>query len=276
MRVHHLNCGTMHPVVLGRDPMVCHCLLVETDKDGLVLVDAGFAVRDLAQPKLRLGKAFTSLARIEQDIRQAALSQVEALGFGASDVRHIILTHMDLDHVSGLVDFPAARVHVHATEHALAIARTTLMHRRRYLPALWAHDPSFRTYSDLGEPWFGFDAVRALDGVPPEILLIPLAGHTRGHAGVAVKAGDRWLLHAGDAYFSRGEVHAKERECPLLLRTFQTLVEMDRKARLANQARLRQLANTSDEVQIFSAHDPRELTPGPAAETVSDGEGAKS
>jgi glyoxylase-like metal-dependent hydrolase (beta-lactamase superfamily II) len=51
----------------------------------------------------------------------------------------------------------------------------------------------------------GFEAVRDLDGLPPEILLVPLAGHTWGHSAVAIDTGDGWLLHAGDAYFFRGE-----------------------------------------------------------------------
>ena len=45
MRVHHLNCGTMNPHVIGR--IVCHVLLCETDA-GLVLVDTGFGLADVA------------------------------------------------------------------------------------------------------------------------------------------------------------------------------------------------------------------------------------
>lgn len=260
MRIHHLSCGTMHPVGFGKDHMICHCLLVETDAHGLVLIDAGFGKQDLEDPKARLGGAFARFVRPERDVSHAAISQVEARGFSARDVRHVVLTHMDLDHVGGLVDFPGARVHVHAVEHADAMAQKTAKHRQRYRPAMWAHAPEFRTYSDLGEPWHGFDAVRQLDGLPPEILLIPLAGHTRGHTAVAVQDGAGWLLHAGDAYFSRGEVHAEKRQCPALLRAFQTLMEVDRKARLGNQKRLRELASGSPAVRIFSAHDPRELS----------------
>src|SRR3546814_2886084 len=63
-----------------------------------------------------------------------------------------------------------------------------------------------------GERWFGFEAVRDLDGLPPEILLVPLPGHTWGHSGVAVQEdGGGWLLHAGDAYFYRGEVGSQTR-----------------------------------------------------------------
>jgi len=42
--------------------------------------------------------------------------------------------------------------------------------------------------------------VRALPGARDDVLLIPLPGHSRGHCGVAVKTGEGWLLHCGDAY----------------------------------------------------------------------------
>lgn len=259
MRVHHLSCGTMHPLGFGGAHMICHCLLVETDAHGLVLVDAGFGRIDLQDPQARLGKVFAGLSRPERDVAHSAHAQITALGLSPDDVRHVVLTHMDLDHVGGLVDFPNARVHVHAAEHSAATERRDFKSRQRYLPALWAHVEGFETYDELGEPWFGFDAVRQLAGLPPEILLIPLAGHSRGHTAVAVQRGDGWLLHAGDAYFARGEVHHPRRRCPPLLRVFQSLVEVDRTARLANQTRLRQLARTSADVRVFSAHDPSEL-----------------
>ena len=48
----------------------------------------------------------------------------------------------------------------------------------------------------------GFERVRQLSGVPPEVLLVPLPGHTLGHAGVAIeRTSGNWVLQAGDAYF---------------------------------------------------------------------------
>ncbi|MCT9113339.1 MBL fold metallo-hydrolase [Streptomyces mirabilis] len=38
------------------------------------------------------------------------------LGFDRTDVRHIVLTHFDADHIGGLSDFPHAQVHVTAAE----------------------------------------------------------------------------------------------------------------------------------------------------------------
>jgi glyoxylase-like metal-dependent hydrolase (beta-lactamase superfamily II) len=119
MRIHHLSCGTMCPyggrLMDGRPGparLVCHCLLIETDRDGLVLVDTGFGMNDVHHPTPRLSAFFLTSMRIELDESTTARRQVEALGFSASDVTHIVLTHLDFDHAGGIQDFPGAAVHV--------------------------------------------------------------------------------------------------------------------------------------------------------------------
>ena len=75
--------------------------------------------------------------------------------------------------------------------------------------------------------------------VSDDILLVPTRGHTRGHVAVAVRRpSGGWFLHAGDAYFSAGEKQTPP-TCPTGLSVFQTLVQIDKKARHANQDRLR-------------------------------------
>jgi glyoxylase-like metal-dependent hydrolase (beta-lactamase superfamily II) len=118
----------------------------------------------------------------------------------------------------------------------------------------------WRTYSGGGERWFGFDSVRNLEGLPPEILMIPLPGHTWGHAGIAVQQPDGWVLNAGDAYFYRGEMDVAHPRCTPGLRAYQTMMEVDRKQRLANQDRLRDLKRArGGELTIFCSHDMKEL-----------------
>jgi hypothetical protein len=52
-------------------------------------------------------------------------------------------------------------------------------------------------YQENGDRWFEFDAIRL--PFEPEMWLVPLHGHTRGHCGVAVRGQERWLFHVGDA-----------------------------------------------------------------------------
>ncbi len=245
--------------VFARARMVCHCLAVELP-DGLALVDTGLGLADVAEPRGRLGLEFVAIVQPRLDAAQTAARQVERLGFKTRDVRHIVLTHLDVDHAGGLADFPDATVHVLADEHHAATSRRTLVERRRYRPAQWEHGPRWALYRPEGEPWFGFECVRELEGLPPEILLVPLAGHTRGHAGVAVQSDDGWLLHAGDAYFHRFEMDPDARRCPPALDLFQRVLAVDDSARLENQERLRHLAaENAGDVRVFSAHDAVEL-----------------
>lgn len=268
MRIHHLSCGTMCPLSgplwdgysspFRTATIVCHCLLIETEV-GLVLVDTGFGLRDVAQPR-RLSPFFRLANRIRLREGDTALRQVEALGFTAADIRHIVLTHLDFDHAGGIEDFPEATVHVFGAEHDVAKAQESVLDRARYRPMQWSGRIDWQRYVPEGERWFGFSCVRELVGAPPEILIVPLAGHTLGHCGIAVRGPEGWLLHAGDAYFFRGEMDLQEYRCTPMLRLYQRLMAADNATRLANQARLRELKRAhGGEIRLFCAHDAKEL-----------------
>ncbi|KAA2236881.1 MBL fold metallo-hydrolase [Salinarimonas soli] len=263
MRIHHLNCGCMCPVGGAlfdgfskgiSSHLVCHCLAIEAG-EGLVLVDTGFGMGDMRNPE-RLSAFFRAFNRIQFDPQYTAIHRLRELGFGPRDVRHIVLTHLDFDHAGGLEDFPEATVHVLQAEKDAAEAQAGFIARNRYARAQWDDVRRWRFYDRTrGDRWNGFEAVRDLDGLPPEILVLPLPGHTRGHAGVAIDTGRDWLLNAGDAYFFRKEMNP-EPSCTPGLRFYQTMMEVDRPARLANQERLRALANRPGAgVRIFCSHD---------------------
>src|SRR5215467_9771746 len=202
MKVHHLNCGTMRVPTF---PVVAHVLLIETG-NGLVLVDSGYGLEDIADPARRIGPV-RHLIRPALNPAETAARQVERLGFRRDDVRHIILTHLDVEHT----------------------------------PA--------------GDKWRGFAAAEQLDAIASGIVLISLPGHTRGHAAVAVNSGDRWLLHAGDAFYHHGTLgHSR---MPAVLRAGETLVAYDLKKVRDNHTRLAELHQRSDPaLVILCSHDP--------------------
>lgn len=268
MRIHHLNCSTMCPFGghfmdrqtkgIGEAHLVCHCLLVET-REGLVLIDTGLGLRDVFKPQERIDGLFRNFLRPKLRAEETAIRQIRSLGFRPSEVRHIILTHLDFDHAGGLDDFPHAQVHVMETELKAATHPKGFISNRRYSPSQLTGSKTWNTYYQEGEKWFGFDAVRQLKGLPPEILMIPLFGHTEGHIGVAVETDQGWLLHAGDAYFFQGELN-KDYSCPPGLRAYQTIMEVSRHQRLFNQKRLKDLAHTHHkDVRVFCAHDKVEF-----------------
>jgi glyoxylase-like metal-dependent hydrolase (beta-lactamase superfamily II) len=236
--------------------LICHCLLIE-GADGLVLVDTGFGLDDIRNPR-QLGRAFTTIVRPRVDAAEAAITRVRELGFDPGDVRHIITTHLDLDHAGGLPDFPEAEVHLLGLELEAAL-HPSMRDRPRYIAAHWAHGPRWVQHAAGGEQWQGFDSVRILPGSDAEILLIPLIGHSHGHTGVAVRDEDRWLLHCGDAFFHHGEI-ATPPHCPPGLAAFAAFDQVDGAARRGNVERLRELAaRSSDEVELICSHDPSYL-----------------
>lgn len=256
-RVHHLDCGPMRPLGGARlglpSPMPAHCLLVER-AEGLLLVDTGFGAGDVVDPG-RLGRPFLALTRPELALETTAHARIRALGLDPADVTDVAVTHLDLDHAGGLGDLPQARVHVHAAELAAARA-PRLAERSRYVAAQWSHGPRWETH-DGGDVWRGFEGVTALGD---DVVLVPLAGHTRGHTAIGVRRADgHWLLHAGDAYFHRSEVRDGP-PMPRALRLFERSVAAVNPLRLANQERLRALvAEHPDDLTVFCAHDPVEL-----------------
>lgn len=195
MRVHHLSCGTLNPIyppIKG----ICYCMLVQTEA-GLVLVDTGFGTADYQNPTPAVS-FFMAANRMPRDLGQTALHQIVRLGYSPEDVRHIVMTHLHIDHAGGLPDFPNARVHVHAREHAAAMRASGPLGRLEYISRHWRHGPRWDLHSAISGRWFGFECIRILADLPAELLLIPLPGHTPGHCGVAVKLGERWLFLLGD------------------------------------------------------------------------------
>lgn len=266
MRLHHLNCISTCPLggrlmdgrsasIVQRGHLTCHCVLVEA-ADSLVLIDTGFGLRDVADPHSRLSAFF--LGMVSPDFREemTAIRQIQRLGLDPADVRHVVLTHLDFDHAGGLDDFPQARVHLLAAERDHALQQKTWLDRQRFRPQQWSTQGHWITYAaSEGGSWLGLQCVRDLEGLPPEILMVPLPGHTFGHAGVAVQAEGRWHLLAGDAYFDHREMDPHP-HCTPGLRFYQWMMEKDRHARLHNQRRLRDLRQRQGaELEMFCSHD---------------------
>jgi len=158
-----------------------------------------------------------------------------------------VLTHFDADHIGGLADFPHARVHLTAAEHQIAYHPATLKERERYRPASRAHGPHIVAHDPgAGDAWRGFASAIELTDIAPGIVLIGLPGHSRGHAAVAVDAGDHWVLHVGDSFYHHGQVDGSG-DVPRALTLMERVIAQDWKRVRDNHDRL---------AEMWAAHEP--------------------
>lgn len=272
MVIHHLNCGTLLPIggrfingdgkITERARLVCHCLLIETTKD-LILVDSGLGTKDVNGSRGWLHTYHLKmLLWVKLNENETALHQIEKLGYSGNDVRHIILTHLDCDHAGGIEDFPKAQVHVMAKEYQAAMNRYRMKERIRYIEKDWSHAVNWVLHEpDGSDKWYGIECVRKVNELPIEIAIIPLEGHTEGHAGIAVETPNGWLLHAGDAYVHHREIDPNNPGCTIGLKLFQSFISaINNRMRIYSRDRLQNLARChGTDIRIFSSHDPYEF-----------------
>lgn len=255
--VTHLNGGTLRPPGgigggFGADELVCHVLVLRY-RSQVVLVDGGIGSKDIADPSNRLGDDFCAMADPVLETSQTIVARLRALGLDTGTVTDIVLTHPDRDHVGAVADVRDAQVHAHPTVPRTIRLPESARDKERIRPAQWSDPVRWAPVPSAADPWFGFPCWR-LDGLDDAIALVDLPGHATGHAGVAVRQGDGWLLHAGDAYFHRSQIRGGE--VPVGLAGFEQMVQEDDVARLDTQ---RRLAALPSEVRIVCSHDPVEL-----------------
>jgi len=267
-RVHHLNCGTMHPYglpardgtggLLRRGHGVIHCLLVDTG-DGLALVDTGWGLRDCTDPSPAV-RQFADLIGCTRETKETAIRQIEALGHDPREVRHIFMTHLHLDHAGGLRDFPDATIHASAGEIDASQHPRTLVEWRAYRPEHWAHGPRWQPVNAFDGRWFGIPSSAPLPIGQTEFVMIPLPGHTRGHCAVGVRVGDHWLLHCGDAYGYYRQVDPVQPYSHPSGRLMETLVTWGFKMPRRHWVTLRELLQAHGGlIRPFCAHDGHEF-----------------
>jgi glyoxylase-like metal-dependent hydrolase (beta-lactamase superfamily II) len=169
------------------------------DNGDVVLVDCGWSREACAAPRRVIGPLRSRVLGMRVQARDAIAAQLVALGIDLGRVKTIIATHMHLDHVGGVCDFPNAEVVCSDVELSAYRLGTDLGYRRLDLE----HARLRPVY--LGEgPSYGFGASHDLFG-DGEIVLLDAHGHTPGLVAVALRTRDRCYVDVGDAAYQAWE-----------------------------------------------------------------------
>ena len=126
-------------------------------------------------------------------------AQLSRLGFDASDVRWVVMTHMHGDHAGGIGHFPNSEILMTKTEANQALVPTGPLNG--YLNM---HYPTWlkpRAIPFDAGKWESFDSSALLtpDGA---IRMVPTPGHTLGHLSVIVELDGVMMLIGGDSAYS--------------------------------------------------------------------------
>jgi len=180
--------GWIEADAYNRIALATRSLLVESARDGLVLVEAG------------CGDKWTDRERAMYDLeRRTAVDALAELGVDPRDIAHVVLTHLHFDHAAGLTRagtagpesvFANARIHVQREEWNDALENKSTMTKTYFRSHLDPVATQVELHDGTCAPLAGF-------------TLIPTPGHTWGHQSVLIDAPDRAVssppvLFAGD------------------------------------------------------------------------------
>lgn len=247
MQIHHLNCVRIES---SFGSAIGHCLLLN-ENESLTLIDAGIGLAETREPEKRLGKELVELTGFKFDEELTAIRQIEKLGYDPKNLKNIVCSHLDPDHIGGFSDFQNARIHVSKEE-----CECFKSGDQRYLPQQLSYNPEIMIYDNNDAEWFGLPARRLELDLNIEMYLIPLFGHTLGHCGVTFKENGKWIFYVGDAYYLRAEITDHNHPVDQLA----TIRAMDNEMRKKSLEKVRQIVEKhSNELTYFGYHDPAEF-----------------
>jgi N-acyl homoserine lactone hydrolase len=164
---------------------------VDTD-DGWVLFDTGCDPRVATDPEGtwgRLAEAFRM--RISEEDHPVA--RLSSIGVVPEDVRHVVLSHLHMDHAGGVRFFPASTAHVQKAEYRWAL----------HPDAVSA--PGFLR-SDFDHPEIRYDLLEGDAEIVPGVHVVLTDGHTPGHQSLVVDLPSGRFLVTGDCAYERRQI----------------------------------------------------------------------
>lgn len=208
---------------------------------GRVVVDTGWHEDIRTNPKEHLGENIYQFIEYKLPAGSSVREQLALRNVAVEDIDAVVITHLDVDHISGL---------------------QLLNRAKRFLVS----EPEWVNAAAINEKWYGgipFEAFQ-LDPIPfgPRqlgkdlfgdglVYLVFTPGHTHGHISVLVRVQSGWVLLASDAGYA-------ERSWKELILPGNTVNEHEA---LQTLQWVREFSQRADCVAAIANHDPA-IRPG--------------
>jgi N-acyl homoserine lactone hydrolase len=187
-------------------PIPIVAFLLEHPGAGPVLIDTGLHPSVAVKPAESLGRIGTLAFRdLQMDAGQALPAQLRTRGIEPASVGTVVMTHLHVDHASGIAEFPEATFVVSRPEWDAATTQGALhgYSTRQFDHAFDYRLLDFDVTGDGGPTSFsGFARSFDLFG-DGSVRTVFTPGHTLGHMSVVVRTSGGEVLLAGDAIYLR-------------------------------------------------------------------------
>jgi N-acyl homoserine lactone hydrolase len=206
---------------VGKDawmPIPIQAFLVEHPGAGLVLIDSGLHRSVAVKPRENFGRVTLLAFRdLQMDAGQALPAQLRERGLDPSAVKTVVMTHLHVDHASGISEFPGATFLVSRAEWDAAANQGPT---HGYVTRQFDHAFDYRLLDFEGAVREGAGAART--GATASLVgsfsgfarsfdvfgdgslrVVYTPGHTLGHMSVVLRTGRGEVLVAGDAMYLR-------------------------------------------------------------------------
>jgi N-acyl homoserine lactone hydrolase len=180
---------------------------VEHPGAGLILIDTGFHASLAVDPKANLGPVLGRVFNPMMGPDDGMPDQLRARGLDPKKVAVVVMTHLHVDHASGVSQFPDATFVVSEREWRSATEEKGLT--GGYVRRQFDHAFDWRTIDFGGDDVSSFASFgRTLDLFGDgSVRLAYTPGHTLGHMSVVLRTGDGEFLVAADAAYTMRTLH---------------------------------------------------------------------
>ena len=191
---------------VGKDawmPIPIQAFLVEHPSAGLVLIDTGLHPSVAVKPRENFGRVTLLAFRdLQMDAGQALPAQLRERGLDPSGVKTVVMTHLHVDHASGISEFPGATFLVSRAEWDAAGDQGPT---HGYVKRQFDHAFDYRLLDFDGPDVVSFSGfARSFDVFGDGALrVVYTPGHTLGHMSVVLRTARGEVLVAGDAMYLR-------------------------------------------------------------------------
>jgi N-acyl homoserine lactone hydrolase len=184
-------------------PIPIVAFLLEHPGAGRILIDTGLHPSVAVKPAESFGRiTLLAFRDLEMDAGQAVPAQLRERGIDPGEVGTVVMTHLHVDHASGVSEFPEATFFVSRAEWEAGTSQGQL---HGYVTRQFDHAFDYRLLDFDGEEPESFSGfARSFDLFGDgSVRAVYTPGHTLGHMSVVVRTAGGEVLVAGDAIYLR-------------------------------------------------------------------------